>query len=162
MEAGLGVEGSRFTYATGRIVLFSIDDKLVVGPETLHRGPFAKLAIAEPASAPYGAAAMETLRALNSLEGVKSRIVKGLNIAQTYQFVHSGNAELGFVALSQIVLHSDGSRWLVPQALHSPVAQDAVLLEAGANSCAARAFLAFLRGPKANAIREKYGYEGEN
>ena len=160
IEDGLGVRGSRFTYATGTIVLFSIDDKLVAGPETLHRGQFGKLAIADPASAPYGAAAIETLRALDSLNGLKSRIVWGLNIAQTYQFVHSGNAELGFVALAQIARHAHGSRWIVPQSLHGPIAQDAVLLRRGANNDAAKAFLAFLRGPEASKVRKKYGYVG--
>ena len=162
VEVGLAVMGSRFTYATGRIVLFSMDDKLVVGPKTLQGGKFTKLAIAEPASAPYGAAAMETLRALDILESVKGRIVKGLNIAQTYQFVRTGNAELGFVALSQMVLQRGGSRWIVPRTLHAPIAQDAVLLRSGAGNDVAKAFLAFLRGPAANAIRQKYGYKGED
>lgn len=162
VKVGLAVEGSRFTYATGRIVLFSMDEKLVAGPETLQEGKFTKLAIAEPASAPYGAAAMETLRALASLESVKGRIVRGLNIAQTYQFVRTGNAELGFVALSQIAVHDGGSRWIVPQDLHAPISQDAVLLRSGVGNDAAKAFLAFLRDPESDAIRSKYGYKGEN
>ena len=162
VEVGLAVEGSRFTYATGRIVLFSMDEKLVVGPEALLGGKFTKLAIAEPASAPYGSAAIETLRALDSLETVKGRIVRGLNISQAYQFVRTGNAELGFVALSQIAVRAGGSRWVVPQRLHTPIAQDAVLLRSGVGNSAAKAFLAFLREPKSDAIRKKYGYKGEN
>ena len=162
VEVGLAVAGSRFTYATGRIVLFSMDEKLVVGPKTFQGGKFTKLAIAEPASAPYGAAAMETLRALDILDSVKGRIVRGLNISQTYQFVRTGNAELGFVALSQIAARAGGSRWIVPQALHAPIAQDAVLLRSGAENDAAKAFLAFLRDSKSDAIREKFGYKVEN
>lgn len=159
---GLAVKGSRFTYAIGRIVLYSIDRELVVGPETLHHRKFAKLAIAEPALAPYGAAAMQVLRALSRIDSVEHRIVKGLNISQTFQFIHSGNAELGFVALSQVALHARGSRWIVPRDLHAPIAQDAVLLRPGTGNDAAKAFLAFLRGADTDAIRRKYGYNRDN
>jgi molybdate transport system substrate-binding protein len=91
-------------------------------------------------------------------DALAPRLVQGNNIAQTYQFVETGNAELGFVALSQIVRHAEGSRWLVPNSLHAPIAQDAVLLRRGADSEAARAFLAFLRGPEGRAVVEKFGY----
>ncbi len=158
VDQGFGVTGSLFTYAQGRIVLFSMDSDLVAGAETLLSTDFVKLAIANPNLAPYGAAAVEALRKLGSYDRVKERIVRGLNVAQAFQFVYSGNADLGFVALSQIAHLSNGSRWLVPSNLHSPIAQDAVLLRRGVSNPAASAFLAFLRGPAADAVREKYGY----
>lgn len=158
IEEGFAVAGSRFTYATGRIVLYSKDPTLVQGPETLSEAAFARIAIANPATAPYGAAAVETMTALGVYDALAARIVQGANIAQTYQFVETANAALGFVALSQIADHERGSRWLVPESFHAPIAQDAVLLKAGAGNDAARAFLAFLRSPAARAIKEKYGY----
>jgi molybdate transport system substrate-binding protein len=157
-EQGHAVAGSRFTYATGKIVLFSTDAALVKGEATLRQARFAKLAIANPATAPYGAAAVEAMKALGVYDALAPRIVQGNNIAQTWQFIDTGNAELGFVALSQVAGHDRGSRWLVPESLHATIAQDAVLLERGANDDAAKAFVAFLRGPGANAIKEKYGY----
>lgn len=158
VEEGLAVKGSRFTYATGRIVLYSRDDGLVQGQETLKAGRFAKLAIANPATAPYGAAAVQAMRRLGLYDVLKPKLVQGNNIAQAYQFVASGNAELGFVALSQVADQGQGSRWLVPETLYEPIAQDAVLLTRGAESQAARAFLAFLRGEQARAVKQKYGY----
>jgi len=155
---GFAVAGSRFTYATGGIVLYSPDDKLVRGEATLKEGRFVKLAIANPATAPYGAAAVQAMRALGLYETLEPKLVQGNNIAQAYQFVASRNAELGFVALSQVAVGSQGSRWTVPETLYEPIAQDAVLLERGAGSEAARAFLAFLRGPQARAVKQKYGY----
>lgn len=157
---GLAVPGSRFTYATGRIVLFSPDPTLVEGPQTLRDGRFERLAIANPATAPYGTAAVEALRALGLYEGLAARIVKGNNIAQAYQFVESGNAELGFVALSQVIASHAGSRWVVPRDLYRPIAQDAVLLQAGAGNEAARGFLDYLKGPEAAAVLERFGYGG--
>ena len=158
VEAGFGVAGSQFTYAQGRIVLFSMDVDLVAGPETLLGGEFAKLAIADPALAPYGAAAVETLKNLGSYERVRARIVRGLNVAQAFQFVYTENAGVGLVARSQVARLSSGSKWLVPDSLHSPIAQDAVLLRRGVSNPAASAFLAFLRGPEADAVRQRYGY----
>ena len=158
VEAGFAVAGTQFTYAQGRIVLFSMDVDLVAGPDTLRGGEFAKLAIADPALAPYGAAAVEALQNLGSYERVKGRIVRGLNVAQAFQFVYSGNAGVGLVALSLVARLSSGSQWLVPDSLHSPIAQDAVLLRRGVSNPAAAAFLAFLRGPEADAVRNKYGY----
>jgi molybdate transport system substrate-binding protein len=155
---GLGVPGSRFTYATGKIVLFSTDSGLVEGPETLRAGRFKRIAIANPVTAPYGAAAVQAMKALGVYEAVSAKIVQGTSIAQTYQFVSTRNAELGFVALSQLTGKDEGSRWVVPENLYDPIAQDAVLLERGANSAAARAFLEFLAGPQARAIEERYGY----
>ena len=158
VKAGFAVAGSQFTYAQGRIVLFSMDVDLVAGPETLRGGEFAKLAIADPALAPYGVAAVEALKNLGSYERVEARIVRGLNVAQAFQFVYSGNAGVGLVALSQVARLSRGSQWLVPDSLHPPIAQDAVLLRRGISNPVASAFLAFLRGPEADAVRNRYGY----
>ncbi len=158
IEDGLAVPGSRFTYATGKIVLFSEDDSLVTGEATLRAGEFAKVAIANPKTAPYGAAAVETMRALGVYEALKGKIVRGNNIAQAFQFVETGNAEIGFVALSQIAAQESGSRWIVPEDLYSEIAQDAVLLKRGKDNEAARAFITFLKGPDARAVKEKYGY----
>ncbi len=159
---GLAVADSRFTYATGRIVLFSMDKNLVTGEATLKDGKFGKIAIANPRTAPYGAAAVETMKALGVYDTLKDRIVEGTNIAQTYQFVRTGNAEVGFVALSQVAGHKQGSRWVVPAKLYKTIAQDAVLLKRGAGNAAARAFLAFLKGREARAVEEKYGYGAGN
>ena len=158
VEEGHAVAASRFTYATGTIVLYSADPGLVAGEATLAAGGFAKIAIASPDAAPYGAAAVETMRALGLYAALEAKLVYGNNIAQAYQFVETGNAELGFVALSQIAAHDDGSRWIVPEELHSPIAQDAVLLKRGAGNDAAAAFVAFLKGPEARAVKEKFGY----
>jgi molybdate transport system substrate-binding protein len=155
---GLAVPGSRFTYAIGKIVLWSKDPDLVQGEATLRRGDFTKIAIANPAAAPYGAAAVQAMRALGVYDPLEPKIVQGNNIAQTYQFVETANAELGFVALSQVVSADDGSRWEVPADLYEPIRQDAVLLENGADSEAAKAFVEFLRGPEAAPIIAKYGY----
>jgi molybdate transport system substrate-binding protein len=158
IEAGLAVAHTLFTYAIGRLVLFSRMPDLVTGPETLREGAFARLAIANPLIAPYGAAAVEAMRALGVYDRLAPRIVQGNNIAQTYQYVETGNAELGFVALAQVIGEAGGSRWLVPDDLHMPIAQDAVLLTRAADDPVARAFLGFLRGPEARAIIEAYGY----
>lgn len=157
-EEGLGVKDSVFTYAVGKLVLWSKNADLVKGESTLKDGKFAKIAIANPKAAPYGAAAVETLKAAKAYDALESKIVQGNNIGQTFQFVDSGNAELGFVALSQLAGKTEGSRWLVPQALYTPIRQDAVLLKKGESNEAAKAFLAFLKGPQARAVIEKYGY----
>lgn len=158
VEAGLAVADSLFTYAAGRLVLVSRDDKLVQGARTLARGGFNRIAIANPATAPYGAAAVEVMQALGVHDTLAPRIVRGTNVAQAYQFVATGNAELGFVALSQVAGQDAGSRWIVPQTMHAPIAQAAVLLKRGAGNPAARAFLAFLKRPRARAVTAKYGY----
>jgi molybdate transport system substrate-binding protein len=159
VEDGLAVADSRFTYAIGKLVLWSKTKDFVKGEETLRAGAFAKLSIANPTAAPYGAAAVETLKALKLFETLEPRIVQGNTITQAFQFVDTGNAELGFIALSQLAGEPAGSRWLVPQTLYTPIRQDAVLLKKGADNEAATAFLAFLKGPDARAIIEKYGYE---
>lgn len=158
VDNGYAVPGSRFTYATGRLVLFSRDPDLVEGARTLEAGQFTRIAIANPATAPYGAAAVEVLNRLGVYERLAGRLVRGNNVAQAYQFVDTGNAELGLVALSQTAGDDGGSRWVVPQRLHTPIAQDAVLLERGADNPAARAFLEFLKGPRAQAVNDAYGY----
>lgn len=158
VDDGLGVADSRFTYAIGKLVLWSKNPDLVKGEETLKAAGFNKVAIANPTAAPYGAAAVETMKALKLDEALQPKIVQGNSIAQTYQFIDTGNAELGFIALSQLAGKSEGSRWLVPQALYSPIKQDAVLLKKGAANAAAIGFMSFLKSAEARAIIEKYGY----
>ncbi len=158
VEQGFGVPGSVFTYAIGKLVLWSKVIDVSSGEAALKAGQFTRLSIANPASAPYGAAAIETMKALGVYASIQPRIVQGASIAQAFQFVDTKNAELGFVALSQTKSVTDGTRWVVPQALYSPIRQDAVLLKKGENDEASKAFLTFLRGPEARAIIEKFGY----
>ena len=160
---GLAVAGSRFTYATGRLVLWSpregyLDDK----GEVLKKGDFRHLAIANPRTAPYGAAALQVLGKLGLQPALTPRFVQGENIAQTHSFVVSGNAELGFVALAQVYKDGRlgaGSAWIVPAGLHAPIRQDAVLLMKGASNPAAAALLKYLKSDKARAIIRSFGYE---
>ena len=159
-QDGLGVAGSRFTYAVGRLALYSKTPGLAVNAgAVLVSGNFEKLAIADPAAAPYGAAAVRTLKKLGVYDRVRGKIVTGTSISQAYQFVQTGAAELGFVAWSQVINQAAGSRWLVPSSDHDPIDQQAILLQAGARNPAAKAFLAFLKNPAAVAIIRKYGYE---
>lgn len=161
-KEGHAVAGKRFTYATGKLVLWSampaiIDDKA----EVLKRGGFNHLAIANPKVAPYGAAAMETMKALGVYDALQSKLVMGENIAQTHQFVATGNALLGFVALSQVLKDGkiEGSYWSVPEKLYTPIRQDAALLGKGKDNKAATAFLDFLKTNKAaKDIILSYGY----
>jgi molybdate transport system substrate-binding protein len=161
-EEGAAVRGSRFTYAIGSLVLWSAKPGLVDDQgEVLKKGDFQHLAIANPKTAAYGVAAMETLKALGLLDAVQPRLVQGENIAQTHQFVVSGNAELGFVALSQVMEDgklTSGSAWVVPETLHEPIRQDAALLNAGAAKPAAAAWLDYLKGEKARAVIRAFGY----
>jgi molybdate transport system substrate-binding protein len=157
---GFVVPGSRFTYALGRLVLWSakpgpVDDQALKAPSAK------RIAIANPMTAPYGAAAVGAMRALGVYDTLRDRLVRGDSVAQAYQFVATGNAELGFVALSQALADPRGSFWEVPQDLHAPIRQDAVLLATGANSETAKAFLGYLKGPAAGAIMRQYGYERE-
>jgi len=161
VEAGLAVADSRFTYAIGKLVLWSKSLDVTKGDETLKANAFAKLSIANPKSAPYGAAAVEAMTKLGVYDAIQPKIVQGNSIAQAFEFVDTGNAELGFVALSQLASVTAGSRWVVPQDLYAPIRQDAVLLKTGADDEASKAFLAFLKGPEARAIIEKYGYSLE-
>ncbi len=159
---GLTVAGSRFTYAIGTLVLWSSKAGYVdKAGAILKRGDFNKLALANPRLAPYGAAAVEVLTRQGLLETLRPRFVLGENIAQTYQFVMTGNAELGFVALSQVMKEgklSGGSAWIVPADQYSPLRQDAVLLRAGTGNSAAVALLNYLLGAQARAIMRAYGY----
>jgi molybdate transport system substrate-binding protein len=161
-DEGLGVKGSRFTYAIGRLVLWSPDPDLVKGEDTLLSGKFKHLAIANPKTAPYGVAAMQTMQKLGIWETVQPRIVLGENLGQTMGFIESGNAELGFLALSQVMdpkIKGKGGRWDVPVNMHEPIQQDVVLLTKGKDNPAAKALMEFMGGPQAIAIIERYGYE---
>lgn len=163
----LGVEATRFTYAKGRLVLWSADPNRLSGDgrSILAKAEFRALAIADPKLAPYGEAARETLRNLGLWQSLQPRLVYGGNIGQTHALIASGNAELGFVALSSIASpkHKEaaarGSAWYVPRELHAPIAQDAILLTAAASNEAARAFLAYLKGPEAQTVIIEFGYE---
>lgn len=157
---GLGVSASRFTYAVGRLALYSRTPGLVDGRgAVLRTGRFSKIAIADPKTAPYGLAAVETMRKLGVYDSLKPRLVQGTSITQAYQFVDTGAAELGFVALSQVATEKSGSRWIVPAADHTPIDQQAILLKTGAGNPAARAFMSFLKGGEAKAIIRRYGYD---
>ncbi len=159
-KTGLGVPGSRFTYAIGRLALWSRDARRVDGRgAVLSKGGFDKLAIADPKVAPYGVATVETLRNLGLHEKLQPKLVQGASIAQTFQFIETGAAEVGFVALSQLVGNRGGSRWIVPAKLHGPIDQQAVQLKVGAANSAARAFMAYLKSGEAKAIIRRYGYE---
>lgn len=159
---GLGVSGTRFTYATGRLALWSARAGYVDGAGTvLATGDFRHLAIANPRTAPYGAAAVAVLRKLGQLDRLRGRLVQGENIAQAQQFVSTGNAELGFVALAQVSRDgrlTGGSAWIVPASLHAPIRQDALLLKKGQGNPAARALLHYLASAPARAIIQSYGY----
>lgn len=155
VEEGFGVPGSVFTYAEGQLVLWSPKGE---ASAAALKGEFQHLAIANPETAPYGLAAVQTLKALGLYDQLQPKIVQGSNISQALQFVETGNAEMGFVALSQVV-NRGGGQWVVPVAgHHDPILQDAVLLKTGAENEAAKAFLAFLRGPEAAKVIRDFGY----
>ncbi|MDZ7938556.1 MAG: molybdate ABC transporter substrate-binding protein [Rhodoferax sp.] len=163
VSEGLAVGGSQFTYATGRLVLWSRQAG-VVDPQgaVLKQGNFAHLAIADPKLAPFGAVAVEVMRQLGLQAALQPKWVQGESIGQTFQFVSSGNAELGFVALSQVMQDGkipEGSAWVVPASMHAALKQDAVLLQRGKDEAAATAFLAYLRSDTAKAVVRGYGYE---
>jgi molybdate transport system substrate-binding protein len=159
---GTALAGSRFTYSIGRLALWSakpgyVDDQGAV----LKQGAFRHLALANPKLAPYGAAAVETLNKLGLLAALQPKFVQGENIAQTFQFVSTGNAELGFVALSQVTEGGKlkrGSAWIVPTGLHAPIRQNAVVLARGRDNPAALALMKYMKEDKARAIIRAYGY----
>jgi molybdate transport system substrate-binding protein len=165
VKENVGLGASQFTYAVGKLVLWSAKTGLVDGAgAVLKKGDFAHLALADPKLAPYGAAAVETLKALGIFESVQPKIVTAENITQAYQFIGSGNADLGFVALSQV--HKDdkdgkleGSSWLVPTSLYTPIRQYAIILEPGKGKAVVEALMKFLKGDKARAIIKSFGYE---
>jgi len=160
---GWVVAGTRFTYAIGQLVLWSrqpgrVDER----GDVLRSGRFERLALADPKLAPYGAAALQVLDGLGLAASLAPKLVQGENIAQAYQFVATGNAELGFVALSQVFVGgrlTQGSAWKVPASLHAPIRQDAAVLNAGRGNPAATALVAYLRGDRARAIIRAFGYE---
>lgn len=162
VNAGLAVADSRFTYALGKLVLWSATPGLVdENGAVLGKGGFKHLALADPKLAPYGAAAVEVLKKMALQEKLQTLLVQGENISQTHQFISTGNAELGFVALSQVIENgkiASGSGWIVPEDHYPPIRQDAILLTLGAENPAAQALLQFLKGPEASAIILKYGY----
>ena len=163
LAEGHAVAGARFTYATGRLVLWSADPGRVAedGAATLRGGDYDFLAIANPDLAPYGLAARQALTALGLWDKVQPRIVMGQNIGQAFSMVATGNAELGLVAKSQAVSPRNdtrGSAWAVPADLHAPIRQDAVLLDG--DNAAARAFLDHLKGDAARAVIARFGYGG--
>ena len=161
-QEGFAVPGSRFTYAVGRLVLWSKQPDFVDAQgDALRSARFKRLAIADPRLAPYGAASVQVLERMGLFAQVKDQLVQGDSVAQAYQFVASGNAELGFIASSQLVANGQpmaGSSWLVPESLHSPLRQDAVLLKSGQANPAASALMAFLQSPRARAVMREHGY----
>lgn len=162
-QESLAVKGSRFTYATGKLVLWSANTNLVDGKgEVLKKGEFKKLAIANPKVAPYGAAAVETLTKLGLLDAITPKLVQGESIGQTFSFISTGNAELGFVALSQVLEGGklkSGSAWTVPANLHGPIVQDAVVLARGKDNKAAAELVALLKSPRIKDLIRSYGYD---
>jgi molybdate transport system substrate-binding protein len=156
VSEGFGVDGSVFTYAIGALALYSTSLDLADGQAVLEAGSFDKIAIADPAAAPYGQAATETIAALGLTEAITPKLVTGENITQTLQFVESGNAELGFVAASQVV--GKTGVWIVPADLFEPIRQDAVLLKTGEGNPAATAYVDFLRSDAAVVVIEAAGY----
>lgn len=159
-KRGLAVEGSRVAYALGRLVLWSPSEDSIDGTgKVIEDGDFRHLAMANPELAPYGHAAREVLISLNLWESLQDRTVRGENVGQAFQFVASGNAEIGFVALSQITAPggktTTGSYWLVPQTLYTPIEQQAVMVS---DSTASRDFMEFIQSVAAKAVIEQYGY----
>jgi molybdate transport system substrate-binding protein len=166
-KEGLAIAGTRFTYATGRLALWSkqanvVDDKgEVLRSNSLSKIGIHKIAIADPKLAPYGAAALEVIQHLGVQANVVPKLVQGESIGQTYQFISTENAQLGFVALSQISFDgriTQGSAWVVPQSMHTAIKQDAVLLNAGKDNAAAIALLKYLQADKVKTIIRQYGY----
>jgi molybdate transport system substrate-binding protein len=177
-QSGLAVANTRFTYALGKLVLWSATPGLVDDQgQVLSKGGFKHIALADPKLAPYGAAAVEVLKNQKLFDKLQPLFVLGENIAQTHQFIATGNAELGFVAFSQVIdngkasapahapyLHpvgkiGTGSGWIIPTDLYKPIRQDAILMKTGAENPAAPALMQFLKSPEALAIIRKYGYE---
>lgn len=161
-QEGQGVAGTRFTYAIGKLVLWSRQPGLVDDQgEVLRSGAFERIALADPKLAPYGAAAMQTLQKLGLAEALSGKFVQGESIGQAYQFVATRNAPLGFVALSQVFVEgrlTEGSAWRVPETLYEPIRQDALILARGRDNPAASELMRYLQGDAARAIIGAYGY----
>ena len=162
-QEGATANGSRFTYAIGKLVLWSTREAIVDSKgDVLKRGGFDHIALANPKLAPYGAAAMEVMKALGVADTLAPKFVQGENIAQTYQFISTANALLGFVAMSQVYEDGklkSGSAWIVPSNLYSPIRQDAVILDKGKDSTAAAALMKYLKSDKVKAVIKSYGYD---
>jgi molybdate transport system substrate-binding protein len=162
IKENAAVAGSQFTYALGKLVLWSAKPGFVDGAgDVLKKSGFAHIALADPKLAPYGAAATEAMKAMGVYDSLQSKIVTAENIAQAHQFISSGNSELGFVALSQVLKDGkiEGSYWQVPTNLFKSIRQDAVILEKGKGKSAAEALMNYLRADKAKAIIKSFGYE---
>lgn len=161
-QEGLAEAASSYTYAIGSLVLWSAKPDFVDAKgEVLKSGKFGKLAIANPKTAPYGRAAIETLTKLGVLSNVEAKFVQGENIAQTFQFAQTGNADLGFVSLSQVMKEgkvTEGSAWVVPAELHQPIRQDVIMLSTGRGNAAAEALLKYLKTDKARKVIQSFGY----
>lgn len=156
---GLALASSNFVYARGTLVLYSTMLQVKEqGEQILRKGDFAHVSIANPKTAPYGTAAIEAMKKMGVYDALKPKIVEGSNIGQTFDFVATGNAQAGFVALSQAIGAGKGQWWVVPQADYAPIDQSAILLKPGENKAVAKAYLDFLRGPEARTVIEKYGY----
>lgn len=162
VDEGLALASSRFTYAVGQLVLWSAEPGVVDAQGAVLAGiPQGKLAIADPRLAPYGAAAVQVMTQLGRIDALRPHWVTGENIGQTFQFVKTGNAALGFVALSQVMVDgkiSSGSAWVIPPKLYDPIRQDAVLLKTGENNPAATALMRYLRSDSARQVIRAYGY----
>ncbi len=156
-----GQASRRFTYAIGKLALWSRNSNQAVNVKALQAGKFRKIALANPKTAPYGMAALEVMQNLKVEKQLRPKWVRGENIAQTYQFASTGNAQLGFVALVQITLNQNGNSWEIPQSLYTPIRQDAVLLKKGEQNPAATAFLDYLQSESVMKIIRKYGYGTE-
>ena len=156
---GAGLGSKPATYATGRLVLWSPDPARVSGSDALAAGDVQRIAIANPKTAPYGSGAMQVIEALGLTGKVSGKLVRGDNIAQTYQFVVTRNAQLGFVAYSQVAMDTQGSYWVPPQSMYAPLHQDMLLLQRGTHNPAAVAFVEFMRGEEARAIARRFGYD---
>lgn len=162
IKEGAALAGSQFPYALGKLVLWSAKPAVVDGAgEVLKKGGFAHIALANPKLAPYGAAGVEVMKKLGVYDALQAKFVTGETIAQAHQFVSTGNALLGFVALSQVLKDGkiEGSSWIVPANLYTPIRQDAVILDKGKGKPAAEALLKYLKSDKAKAVIKSFGYE---
>ena len=158
VEEGHAVAGSRFTYARGRLALWWPGREVHDGPNLLAGGRYARLAMANPETAPYGLAARQTLETLGLWPAVEEKVVLGTDVGQAYQFVATRSADLGFVARANLDRESEGAAWLVPERLHAPIEQQAVLLTLGEDETAARELLDWLRGDQTRGVLERFGY----
>ena len=162
VKEGTAVAGSQFSYAIGKLVLWSAKPAVVDAKgEVLKGGGFDHIALTNPRLAPYGAAAVETMKAMGVYDSLAPKFVTAETVTQAYQFVSSGNSQLGFLALSQVLKDGkvEGSAWIVPARLYTPILQDAVLLTPGKDKAGAAALLTYLKGEKAQAVVRRFGYE---